>query len=41
MAGFAYWQAEGAASARGKAGWPLSAHLPLGALPTAVPCARR
>ena len=41
MAGSAYWQAEGAASAGGKAGWPLSAHLPLGALPTAVPCARR
>ena len=41
MAGFAYWQAEGAASARSQAGWPLSAHLPLGALPTAVPCARR
>jgi anti-sigma regulatory factor (Ser/Thr protein kinase) len=41
MAGFAYWQAEGAASARDQAGWPLSAHLPLGALPTAVPCARR
>ena len=35
--GYAQWRAEGAGS---KAGWPLSAHLPLGALPTAVPCAR-
>ena len=41
MAGFACWQAEGAPSTRGEAGWLLSAHLPLGALPTAVPCARR
>ena len=44
MAGYAYWRAEGAASAGSagsKAAWPLSAHLPLGALPTAVPCARR
>ena len=44
MASYAYWHAEGAASA-GSAGrktaWPLSARLPLGALPTAVPCARR
>ena len=41
MVGYAYWQAEGAASAGSQAAWPLSAHLPLGALPTAVPCARR
>ncbi len=41
MAGFAYWHAEAAASARGQLAWPLSAHLPLGALPTAVPSARR
>ena len=40
IAGYADWRAEGAASAEGTAGWPLSAHLPLGALPTAVPCAR-
>ena len=40
VAGYAYWRAEGAASVGSKAGWPLSAHLPLGALPTAVPCAR-
>ena len=33
--------ANGPASAGGKAGWPLSVHLPLGALPTAAPCARR
>ena len=37
---YAPWQAGGVASAVSKAGWPLSAHLPLGALPTAVPCAR-
>jgi hypothetical protein len=37
---YAYGQAQGAASAGSKPGWPLSAHLPLGALPTAVPCAR-
>jgi anti-sigma regulatory factor (Ser/Thr protein kinase) len=41
MIGYAQWPAEHAVSAGGKAGWPLSAHLPLGALPTAVPCARR
>jgi len=40
MAGNARWHAEGAISAGSNAGWPLSAHLPLGALPTAVPCAR-
>lgn len=40
VAGYAYWRAEGAVGAGSKAGWPLSAHLPLGALPTAVPCAR-
>ena len=40
VAGNARWHAEGAASAGSDAGWPLSAHLPLGALPTAVPCAR-
>ena len=40
MGRYAYWQAEGAASAGSEAGWPLSAHLPLGALPTAAPCAR-
>jgi hypothetical protein len=40
MAGYADWPAEGAASAGSKADWPLSAYLPLGALPTAVPCAR-
>ncbi len=40
MAGNARWHAEGAASAESDAGWPLSVHLPLGALPTAVPCAR-
>ena len=40
MAGNARWHAEGAASAGSNAGWPLSVHLPLGALPTAVPCAR-
>jgi len=40
MAGNARWHAEGAAGAGSNAGWPLSAHLPLGALPTAVPCAR-
>ena len=40
VAGNARWHAEGAASAGSNAGWPLSAHLPLGALPTAVPCAR-
>jgi len=39
-AGNARWHAEGAISAGSNAGWPLSAHLPLGALPTAVPCAR-
>ena len=33
--------ADGPASAGGKAGWPLSVHLRLGALPTAAPCARR
>ena len=32
----ALWPAVGAA----EASWPLSVHLPLGALPTAVPCAR-
>jgi len=47
LAGYGYWWAEGAARAGSvggtdsKACWPLSAHLPLGALPTAVPCARR
>jgi len=40
MAGNARWHAEGAISAGSNAGWPLSVHLPLGALPTAVPCAR-
>ena len=40
MAGNARWHAAGAASAESDAGWPLSVHLPLGALPTAVPCAR-
>jgi len=41
MADSAYRPAEGAVSAGGRARGPLSAHLPLGALPTAVPCARR
>ncbi len=44
VASYAYWHVEGAAragSAGRKTPWPLSAHLPLGALPTAVPCARR
>jgi hypothetical protein len=40
MTGYADWRTEGTASAESTAGWPLSAHLPLGALPTAVPCAR-
>jgi anti-sigma regulatory factor (Ser/Thr protein kinase) len=40
VAGYAYWRADGAVGAGSKAGWPLSAHLPLGALATAVPCAR-
>ena len=40
MAGYADWRTEGTASAESTAGWPLSAHLPLGALPTAVPCSR-
>ena len=40
MAGNARWHAEGAASAESDAGWPWSVHLPLGALPTAVSCAR-
>jgi hypothetical protein len=30
----------GMARTESMAGWPLSAHLPLGALPTAVPCGR-
>ena len=33
-------RAGGMARTESTAGWPLSAHLPLGALPTAVPCAR-
>ncbi len=36
----ASWQAGDDAGAGSAAGWPLSAQLPLGALPTAVPCAR-
>jgi len=40
VAGYAFGRAAGAARAQGMATWPLSAHLPLGALPTAVPCAR-
>lgn len=40
MAGRAYGQVEGLASPGSKSAWPLSAHLPLGALATAVPCAR-
>ncbi len=40
IAGFAGRPADGAASVGSQANWPLSAHLPLGALPTAVPCAR-
>jgi anti-sigma regulatory factor (Ser/Thr protein kinase) len=40
VAGHARWQAEGAVGRGSNAGWPLSGQLPLGALPTAVPCAR-
>jgi anti-sigma regulatory factor (Ser/Thr protein kinase) len=40
MAGNARWHTADVAGAGSNAGWPLSAHLPLGALPTAVPCAR-
>jgi anti-sigma regulatory factor (Ser/Thr protein kinase) len=39
--GEASWQAASEASADTMTSWPRSAHLPLGALPTAVACARR
>jgi len=40
VAGHASRQVGGMSRTQSTARWPLSAHLPLGALPTAVPCGR-